>query len=59
MTNEKIIRLINREKWFAENIDKLSAYNTGYIDGLEMALKIICDCDNEAINEMAKYYEGV
>ena len=56
MNNEKIIRLINREKWFAENLDKIGAYNTGYIDGLEMALKIIRDCDSEAIEEMAKYY---
>ena len=56
MNNEKIIRLINREKWFAENLDKTGAYNTGYIDGLEMALKIIRDCDSEAIEEMAKYY---
>lgn len=55
-TNEKIIRLINSEKWFAENLDKTGAYNTGYIDGLEMALKIIRDCDSKALEEMAKYY---
>ena len=55
-TNEKIIKLINREKWFAENLDKAGAYNTGYIDGLEMALKIIRDCDSKAVDEMAKYY---
>jgi hypothetical protein len=59
MSDEKIIRLINREKWFAENIDETSAYNTGYIDGLKMALKIIRDHDSAVLDAMASYYEGV
>ena len=60
MNNEKIIRLINREIDFSKNLKSTGRncdlYSCGYEDGLEMALKIIRDCDSEAIEEMAKYY---
>ena len=54
-TNEKIIRLIKMELGYAEkNVNNL--YMAGYADGLNMALKIIRDSDNKALEAMAKYY---
>ena len=56
MSNEKIVKLINNELGYAKKLDRSALYAAGYIDGLEMALKIIRDCDSEALEEMAKYY---
>lgn len=54
-TNEKIIRLIKMELGYSEKkVNNL--YMAGYADGLNMALKIIRDCDNEALEAIAKYY---
>ena len=54
-TNEKIIRLIKMEIVYAEK-EANNLYMSGYADGLNMALKIIRDCDNEALEAIAKYY---
>ena len=56
-TNEKTIYLVNRLINTISSVNKTgNLYMAGYVDGLAKALEIIRDCDNEALEAMAKYY---